>query len=63
MAVTSFTGLRKGMNSYDYARLYNEGLRNDAYVTGVVYTPRFTNEALEAYRTGSDPIFFPRLKI
>jgi len=59
LAITSFTNLRKGMNGYDYARLANEAARNDAYVTRAVYTPRFSETALEAYRTGSDPIFFP----
>ncbi|WP_046246723.1 SusC/RagA family TonB-linked outer membrane protein [Hymenobacter terrenus] len=59
VAITSFPNVRRGMNSYDYARLYNEALRNDAFVTGSVYTPRFNDAALEAYRTGSDPIFFP----
>jgi TonB-linked SusC/RagA family outer membrane protein len=59
LAITSFTDLRKGMDSYNYARLNNEALRNDAYVSGAVYTPRFSETALEAYRTGSDPIFFP----
>ncbi|RIV27170.1 SusC/RagA family TonB-linked outer membrane protein [Fibrisoma montanum] len=59
LAVTSFTNLRKGMDSYNYARLYNEALRNDAYVTGAVYTPRFTEADLAKYRSGEDPVFYP----
>lgn len=59
VASTSFTDLRKGMNAYDYARLYNEAIRNDAYVSGAVYTPRFTEADLAKYRSGEDPIFFP----
>ncbi|UFH57957.1 SusC/RagA family TonB-linked outer membrane protein [Spirosoma sp. KNUC1025] len=59
VAVTSFTNLRKGMNSYDYARLYNESLKNDAYVSGAVYVPKFTDADLALYKSGEDPIFHP----
>ena len=59
VAVTSFTSLRKGMNSYDYARLYNESLKNDTYVSGAVYVPRFTDSDLALYQSGADPIFHP----
>jgi TonB-linked SusC/RagA family outer membrane protein len=59
VAVTDFTALRKNLGSYDYARLWNEALKNDSYITGAVYTPKFTNEQLEKYRTGSDPILYP----
>lgn len=41
------------LGSYDYARLYNEGLLNDGL------PEYYTTEDLEAYRTGSDPIFYP----
>lgn len=43
------------LNSYDYARLYNEGLKNDGR------TPLYTDADLEAYRTGSDPYFHPNV--
>ncbi|MFD2570474.1 SusC/RagA family TonB-linked outer membrane protein [Spirosoma soli] len=43
------------LGSYDYARLYNEGLRNDGKA------PRYTDADLEAYRTGSDPYFYPNV--
>ncbi len=41
------------LGSYDYARLYNEGLVNDGKVA--LYTPA----DLESYRTNSDPLFHP----
>ena len=59
LALTQFTALRKNMNSYDYARGWNEALRNDSYISGSVYTPKFSETDIEKYRTGSDPIFFP----
>lgn len=43
------------LGSYDYARLFNEGLRNDGR------TPRYTDAELEAYRTGSDPYLYPNV--
>ncbi|MEZ0607755.1 SusC/RagA family TonB-linked outer membrane protein [Fibrella sp. WM1] len=43
------------LGSYDYARLYNEGLRNDGKA------PLYTEADLEAYRTGSDPYFRPNV--
>ena len=59
VAVTSFTNLRKGMNSYDYAKSFNEALKNDAYVSGAVYTPKFSDADLALYKSGEDPIFHP----
>jgi TonB-linked SusC/RagA family outer membrane protein len=59
VAVTSFTNLRKGMDSYTYARLYNEAIKNDAYVSGAVYTPKFSDADLAKYKSGEDPIFYP----
>ncbi len=58
VAVTNFTNLRKGMNSYDYARSFNEALKNDAYISGG-YTPKFTDTDLALYKSGEDPIFHP----
>ncbi len=43
------------LGSYDYARLYNEGLQNDGKA------PLYTDQDLEAYRTGSDPYFHPNV--
>ncbi len=59
VAVTSFTNLRKGMDSYNYARLFNESAKNDTYVSGAVYNPRFSETDLELYKSGADPIFHP----
>lgn len=59
VASTSFTALRKNMNSYDYARSYNEAQRYDAYVSGAVYAPKFSDAAIALYQSGEDPIFYP----
>ena len=58
VAVNRFTDVRNTMGAYDYARLYNEGRKADAYLTGG-YTPRFSDEEVEKFRTGSDPLFYP----
>ncbi|MCF0054789.1 SusC/RagA family TonB-linked outer membrane protein [Dyadobacter sp. CY356] len=57
----SFTDMRKMMNSADYATHFNEALEADAYVTGSVYTPRYTAEDIELYRNGKDPVFHPNV--
>lgn len=49
------TRLPQFLGSYDYARLYNEGLRNDGRA------PLYTDAALEAYRSGSNPYLFPNV--
>lgn len=51
----SATRLPQFLGSYDYARLFNEGLANDGKA------PRYTDADLEAYRTGSDPYFHPNV--
>jgi len=58
-ALNSFTDLRNMMNSGDYADNFNRAIRNDAYVTGNVYLPRYSETDIQKYRDGSDPIFFP----
>lgn len=58
VAVSTFTDLRKTMNSYDYARSYNEARKYDSYLTGG-YTPRFTDEAIAKYQSHEDPLFYP----
>ena len=58
LAVKSFTAFLQNMGSYDWARLYNEALRYDSYITGV-YEPRFSEEDIELYRNGTDPVFHP----
>lgn len=47
------TALPKTLNSFDYATLFNEASVNDGRA------PFYNAAALEAYRTGSDPILFP----
>lgn len=42
-------------NSYDYATLYNEALRNDGF------DPYYSEEALNAYRNGADPVNYPNI--
>lgn len=43
------------LGSYDYARLFNEGLKNDGKA------PQYSDAALQAYQSGSDPYFFPNV--
>ncbi|GGM90190.1 SusC/RagA family TonB-linked outer membrane protein [Dyadobacter beijingensis] len=57
----SFTGMREMMNSADYATHFNEALQADSYVTGNVYTPKYTSEDIELYRNGQDPVFHPNV--
>lgn len=45
--------LPKYVNSYDYARLYNEALANDNL------PPRFSEDDLEYYKIGADPYLYP----
>jgi len=58
VARTDFPFLRKNMNSYTYANSYNKALAYDSYVTGN-YNPKYSDEAIELYRTHTDPIFYP----
>jgi len=57
-AVQNFTNLRKQMNSYDWARSFNEAISYDGYITGN-YTPRYSDERLQKFKDHSDPIFHP----
>ncbi len=57
-AVSRFTDLRESLNSYDYARLYNEALKYDSYITGG-YTPRYSDEEIAKYKSGEDPVLYP----
>ncbi len=45
--------------SYEYARFWNIKMQNDNETDQSQYFPR---EAVEAYRTGSDPIMYPNVK-
>lgn len=55
----SFTDMREMMNSADYATNFNNALKADSYVTGAVYTPRYSPLDIELYGNGKDPIFHP----
>jgi TonB-linked SusC/RagA family outer membrane protein len=48
------TRLPKYLGSYDYARLYNEAQTNNGETS-----LKYSNADLEAYRTGSDPLYHP----
>lgn len=58
VAVTTFVTKPKNLNSYDYSRMYNEAQAYDYYYAGS-YQPRYSEAEIEAYRTGSDPWFYP----
>lgn len=57
-AVQKPLGFVNTLNAYDYARLRNEALRNDGIdsLTSGLY---YSQTALDAYRTGSDPYNYP----
>ncbi|QHW00368.1 SusC/RagA family TonB-linked outer membrane protein [Spirosoma endbachense] len=57
----SFTDLRQMMNSGDYATHFNDAIKADAYVTGTVYVPKYTDQDIELYRNGQDPVFHPNV--
>lgn len=40
------------------AKTFNEALKYNSYITGN-YIPKFTEEDLEHYKKGDDPIFYP----
>lgn len=57
-AIQQPIGYPKTLNAYDYARLHNEALRNDGIdsaFSGLYYS----QAALDAYRTHTDPIKYP----
>jgi TonB-linked SusC/RagA family outer membrane protein len=56
IAITSFTDLRQNLESYEWAKTFNEALRWNSYFTGS-YTPMFSDADIEHFRTGDDPIF------
>ena len=62
ITVSSITGIQVPMSyirqasSYDFARYYNVYQWNDGRTDENLY---FKPEAIEAYRTGSDPLMFP----
>lgn len=57
-ATTQFTDMRNTVSAYDYVRGYNEALKYDSFITGG-YNQKFSDEQIEKYRTGEDPLFYP----
>lgn len=58
VAFNTFTDLRENLGSYEYAINYNEALKYNSFFTGS-YSPKFSEEDIEHFRTGDDPIFYP----
>ncbi|WP_423735498.1 TonB-dependent receptor [Chitinophaga caseinilytica] len=52
-AVNQATQLPKFLDSYNHATLYNEALANDGRA------PQYSEEALQKYKDGSDPLKYP----
>lgn len=53
VGVQKLTSMPQYLNSYDYAKLLNEGLKNEGQPA------RYTDAELEKFRTGSDPANYP----
>lgn len=60
VAFTTFPELRENMNSYEWADGLNRAYMYDSYISGS-YTPQYSAEALEHYRTGDSPILYPSM--
>ena len=64
ISISTNTGLQQPcamveqVGSYEYATFWNMKMRNDGETDARKY---FTNYALNAYRTGSDPLFYPNV--
>ena len=58
VAMLTFTDLRKNLGSYDYARYANEGARYNSFSSGS-NIPVFSEEEVEHYRLGDQPLLYP----
>lgn len=58
VAFTTFPELRENMNSYEWASGLNRAYAYDSYISGS-YTPQYSGEVIEHYRTGDSPILYP----
>lgn len=64
ISVSTITGVQQPMafvkqtGSYEFARYWNMKQQNDGVTDKKKY---FTREAIEAYRTGSDPMMYPNI--
>lgn len=57
-AINSFTNMREPMDAYNWAYQLNETRKYDGYLTGN-YDPVYTDEELQKFKDGSDPVFYP----
>jgi len=55
---TNFPFLKKNMNSLEYATAFTQAENFDSYITTNTQH-RYSSEVIEAFRTKSDPIFYP----
>lgn len=60
VAFTTFPELRENMNSYEWASGLNRAYAYDSYISGS-YTPQYSGEVIEHYRTGDSPILYPSM--
>ena len=60
VAFTTFPELRENMNSYEWASGLNRAYAYDSYISGS-YTPQYSDEVIEHYRTGDSPILYPSM--
>ena len=65
---TSFSALTptrivEQANSYEYATFFNQMQRNDFdFSSGETFTPMFSDEVIQKFKDGSDPIRFPNMR-
>ena len=65
---TSFSALTptrivEQANSYEYGVFYNQMQKNDFdFSSGETFTPMFSDEILQKFKDGSDPIRFPNMR-
>ncbi len=62
-SVVTPTKMVEQASSYDYARFWNKMQLNDFDAsTGATFTPGFSDDVLQKFRDGSDPLRFPSVK-
>ncbi|MVT08792.1 SusC/RagA family TonB-linked outer membrane protein [Chitinophaga tropicalis] len=58
--ISTPTALPKPLQAWQYATLFNEARQNDA-APGTTVTPLYSAEAIEAYKTGTNPYTYPNV--
>lgn len=58
--ISTPTALPKPLQAWQYATLFNEARQNDA-APGTTITPVYSSEAIESYKTGTDPYAYPNV--